>query len=81
MMPNKMVMRPSMRKSHLQPRMPLTPSMSIRAAPMGAPMTCDRAVLVATRARAGPVSLALKKVVMWNHMPAHAQPVSIVLTN
>ena len=68
-----MVMRPSIRNSQRQPEMPPTPSISMRAALSGAPMTCESAVHVATRASAGPVSLELKNSVMWYHRPAQVQ--------
>lgn len=51
------------------PRMPRSPSIIISPAAMGAPMTCESAVLVATMARAGPVSSAEWNTVMCTHIP------------
>ena len=49
--------------------MPRRPSISRNPAAMGAPMTWESAVLVATMASAGPVSSAEWNTVMCTHMP------------
>jgi len=62
------------------PLMPLTPSIIMSPAAMGAPMTCDKAVLVATIASAGPVSSAEWNTVMWTHIPGKV-PASTIPKN
>ena len=59
----------SMQEGLAHPRRPRIPSISISPAAMGAPMTCESAVLVATMARAGPVSWEEWNTVMCTHIP------------